>query len=44
MTTIKTQRQDGDLLHGLGKGQPVVFSRGWPLSSDAWEDQMLFLA
>lgn len=27
-----------------GTGQPVVFSHGWPLSSDAWEDQMVFLA
>jgi len=27
-----------------GSGQPVVFSHGWPLSSDSWESQMLFLA
>src|SRR5262249_48018855 len=27
-----------------GKGRPIVFSHGWPLSSDAFEDQMFFLA
>ena len=27
-----------------GSGQPVVFSHGWPLSADAWESQMFFLA
>jgi non-heme chloroperoxidase len=27
-----------------GEGHPIVFSHGWPLSSDAFEDQMLFLA
>jgi non-heme chloroperoxidase len=27
-----------------GAGQPVVLSHGWPLNSDSWEAQMLFLA
>lgn len=26
-----------------GQGTPVVFSHGWPLTADAWEDQMVFL-
>lgn len=27
-----------------GSGQPIVFSHGWPLTADAWEDQMFFLS
>ena len=27
-----------------GTGQPVVFSHGWPLNADAWDDQMRFVA
>lgn len=26
-----------------GKGQPILFSHGWPLTGDAWEGQMMFL-
>ena len=44
MATLK--RNDGTQIYykDWGSGQPVVFSHGWPLSSDAWEDQMIFLA
>jgi non-heme chloroperoxidase len=42
MSFVKAKDGTDIFYKDWGKGQPIVFSHGWPLSSDDWDTQMLF--
>src|SRR5437588_2404046 len=44
MSTIEARDGAKIFYKDWGKGQPAVFSHGWPFSADAWDDQLYFLA
>src|SRR3954464_11579231 len=42
MSVVRTKDGTDIFYKDWGQGQPIVFSHGWPLSSDDWDNQMLF--
>jgi non-heme chloroperoxidase len=42
MSIIRTKDGTEIFYKDWGKGQPIVFSHGWPLSADDWDAQMMF--
>jgi non-heme chloroperoxidase len=44
MSTIKAKDGTEIFFKDIGSGQPIVFSHGWPLTSDDWDNQIYFFA
>ncbi len=44
MGTVRTKDGASIFYKDWGKGRPIVFSHGWPLNADAWDEQLLFFA
>jgi non-heme chloroperoxidase len=44
MNTIETKDGASISYKDWGEGRPIVFSHGWPLNADAWDEQLFFLA
>ena len=44
MSTVTTRDGVEIFYKDWGTGQPILLSHGWPLSADAWDDQMMFMA
>ena len=44
VSTITTKDATEIFYKDWGKGPPIVFSHGWPLNADAWDDQLMFMA
>jgi non-heme chloroperoxidase len=44
MPTVTSKDGTSIFFKDWGKGQPIVFSHGWPLNADAWDEQLLYFS